>query len=46
MTPQVTLPLYLKMTPKSNQDFENDPPAKWLAPLTGNKRPTPWLWIC
>ena len=37
MTPQVTLP-FLKMTPpppkkktknKNNQDFKNDPPAKW-----------------
>ena len=38
MTPQGTLPLYLKITPpRNNQDLENDPPAKWPAPLTGNK---------
>ena len=49
MTPQVTLP-FLKMTPppqkkkkkkKNNQELENDPPGKWPAPVTGNKRPAP-----
>ena len=42
MTPQVTLSV-LKLTPppppKTNQDFENDPPAL----LKGNKRPAPEL---
>ena len=37
------------MNPKTNQDFENDPPAKWQLPppkqtqppLTDDKRPAP-----
>ena len=44
MTSQVTLPLHLKMTNKNDQNFENQPPAKWPPPpptLTGNKRPAP-----
>ena len=28
---QVTLP-FLQMNPQNNQDFENDPPAKWPPP--------------
>ena len=28
---QVTLP-FLQINPQNNQDFENDPPAKWPAP--------------
>ena len=31
MTPNVMLP-YLKTTPKTNQYFENDPPANWPTP--------------
>jgi len=32
---------YLKMTPKTKQDFENDPQQNGRLPLTGNKRQAP-----
>lgn len=36
-------PLYICQiwSPKTNEDFENDPPVKWSAPLAGNKWPVP-----
>ena len=40
MSPQVTL-FFLKMT--LSKQSRVDPPAKWPAPITGNKRPAPQL---